>query len=178
MTLVQPPVLISAFANERAREWPCRHFRRFIELILADPAASVLLVGTRAQRVRGNEIVRGFSAERVVNGCGTMTWDQLVDAVDAAPYVVSNNSGIAHLAAMRDHWTLCLFSSSHAYVEWIPRGPKVVVIERVVSCGPCCLGGDYCPNGRVCMYDMDPDVVFRHFRQIYAATDTARVSAA
>jgi hypothetical protein len=160
---VVPPVVISPFANERVREWPIAHYRRFIERVLCEHRVPVAIVGTRAQRVRADELVRGFSYPEVVNTAGRLSWRQLVRLIDAAPYVVANNSGIAHLAAVRGCWTLCLFSGSHSWVEWMPRGPRVVVITRVTSCAPCALGGGRCPHRTACMTDLAPDAAFELF---------------
>ena len=163
------PVVISPFANERIREWPIRHYRRFIERLLRDREAPVHVVGTRPQLARCNEVVRGFPAPDVVNACGRLQWHELVALVDSARYVVSNNSGIAHLAASRGRWTLCLFSGSHSYVEWIPRGPRVVVLTRLTTCAPCELGDARCPHGVACLADLEPDRAFDLFAEIRAS---------
>lgn len=159
-------VLISPFANERLREWPMPHFRRLIELVLGRHFHRVLIVGTRAQRVRANDLVRGFSSADAVNACGTLSWGGLNAAVDSSRYVVSNNSGVAHLAASRSCWTLCLFAASHSWQEWMPRGPRVVVMSRSTLCAPCEVGSGRCPNGIACMTTLDPEFVFEHFSEI------------
>jgi ADP-heptose:LPS heptosyltransferase len=160
-------VVISPFANERMRDWPPDHFRRFIELALRDNDTRVVVVGTRAQRARANEIVRNFSASDVANACGQMSWSELVATIDSAAYVVANNSGVAHLASSRQRWTLCLFSNSHSYIEWMPRGPRTVVLSRAPACAPCEMGGDRCPNGRTCMTGLEPDKAFELFHEHY-----------
>lgn len=159
------PVVISPFSNERVREWPIANYRRFIARVLADHGIPVAIVGTRTQRVRANELVRGFPYPEVVNTCGELSWRELIELVDAAPYVVANNSGVAHLAATRGCWTLCIFSGSHSWVEWMPRGPRVVVVTRVTDCAPCALGGEPCPNGVACMSDLHPDAAFDLFEE-------------
>jgi ADP-heptose:LPS heptosyltransferase len=159
------PVVISPFANERVREWPISHYRRFIDRVLHDQKAPVLVIGTRPQRARANEVARGFPAPYVVNACGKLEWRELVALVDSAAYVVSNNSGVAHLAACRGLWTLCLFSGSHSYLEWMPRGPRVVVISRITACAPCHLGDNSCPHGVACMTDLEADRVFELFEE-------------
>jgi ADP-heptose:LPS heptosyltransferase len=163
------PVVISPFANERIREWPIGHYRRFIERVLRDHGAPVYIVGTRPQRARSNEVVRGFAVSDVANTCGKLQWHELVALVDGAAFVVSNNSGIAHLAASLGRWTLCLFSGSHSYVEWIPRGPRVVVLTRVTACGPCELADALCPHGVACMTDLEPDRAFELFAEARTA---------
>lgn len=165
------PVVISPFANERVREWPLAQYRRLIERVLAAGEGPVLVVGTRPQRVRANEVVRGFPHPEVVNSCGRLSWQELVGVIDRARYVVANNSGGAHLAAERGRWTLCLFSGSHSFVEWMPRGPRVVVLNRITDCAPCALGGGRCPHGVACMTDLDADAAFDLF-------ETARHAAA
>jgi ADP-heptose:LPS heptosyltransferase len=161
----QHPVVISPFANERVRQWPRSHFREFIEIVWREHRLRTLIVGTREQRALANDIVRGLPSERVQNACGSMTWERLVAAVDAAPYVIANNSGVAHLAAGRGKWTLCIFSASHAYNEWMPRGPHVVTVVRALACSPCSLGSDRCPNNVACLVDLLPADVFWRFDQ-------------
>jgi ADP-heptose:LPS heptosyltransferase len=164
----RPQVVISPFANEPIREWPISNFRRFIQRVLARHNATVFVVGTRPQRARANELVRGFSSIEVVNTCGNLSWCELTALIDSAAYVVANNSGTAHLAAYRGRWTLCIFSGSHSYVEWMPRGSRVVVVSRVTACAPCALGGDRCPHGAACMTDLQADTVFDLFEEARA----------
>ena len=173
------PVLVSPFANERVRQWPWPHFRALIELIVRQHGHPVTVVGTRAQRASANAIVRGLSSEMVVNACGAWSWQEIVQAVDAAPYVVANNSGIAHLAASRGRWTLCIFSASHAYCEWMPRGPRVVTLVKALACSPCCLGQERCTNGVACMVDFQPAEAFwcfNHARETAATLAPTEVS--
>jgi len=157
-------VVISPFANERWKEWPIPHYRRFIERALGEGAA-VVVVGTRSQRCRANEVVRGFSASEVVNLCGRTTWGHLVAIIDSASYVVCNNSGIAHLAASRGRWTLCIHAEAMSYLEWLPHGPHVVLLGRVTPCSPCDIGdGGGCPHRMACMRELLPDEAYEAFR--------------
>jgi ADP-heptose:LPS heptosyltransferase len=167
MTRTEPrAVVISPFANERARQWPARNYRELIGLIWREHGFAAMIVGTRGQRAVANDLVRGLSSERAMNTCGVLSWEELIEAVDAAPYVVANNSGVAHLAAVRGRWTLCLFSGSHAYNEWMPRGPLVVTVGRALPCSPCELGTERCPNNVACMAELQPSEVFWVFDHV------------
>jgi ADP-heptose:LPS heptosyltransferase len=157
------PVVIAPFANGRLKEWPSQNYRELIEIIWCEHDLPTLIVGTRAHRVMANDIVRGLSSEQVKNACGNLSWSEVVSVVDAAPYVVSNDSGIAHLAAARGRWTLCIFSASHAYCEWMPRGPSVVTVTKTLPCSPCSIASDRCPNEHICMVDLRPAEVFWRF---------------
>jgi ADP-heptose:LPS heptosyltransferase len=162
----QGSVVVSPFANERVRQWPSRNYRELIELIWHEHGFPVMIAGTRGQRAVANDLVRGLSSERVTNTCGYLSWRELTKAVDAAPYVVANNSGVAHLGAVRGRWTLCIFSGSHAYNEWMPRGPFVVTVSRAVACSPCELGSERCPNGLACMVEFQPSEIFWRFDHV------------
>ena len=157
------PVVISPFANERARQWPSRHYRDLIEIIGQEHGLPAMIVGTLDQRAAANTIVRGLSSELVCNACGALSWAEVVRAVDAAPYVVASNSGVSHVAAAHGRWTLCIFAASHAVTEWMPRGPRVVTVFRSLRCSPCALGATRCPNGAACMTGLSPSDVFRLF---------------
>jgi ADP-heptose:LPS heptosyltransferase len=161
-----PSVVIAPFANERVREWPARMYSELIDIIVRLEGYRVTIVGTRGQRVRANAIVRGLSSEQVANTCGSLAWSDLLALIDSSAYVVANNSGIAHLAASRGVWTLCIFAASHAMSEWMPRGPRVVTISRSLSCSPCSIGADLCPNDLACMSGLEADEIFWRFQRI------------
>jgi ADP-heptose:LPS heptosyltransferase len=169
-------VVISPFANERVREWPLGHFRRLIQRIISDKQMRVVLVGTRAQRVRANRLVHEFSALQVINECGKLKWNEVEGLIDSACCVITNNSGIGHFAAKRGKWLLCIFSASHSWLEWMPRGPRVVTITRVTKCSPCELGGEFCPNDIVCMNDLSPDAAYARFLDMQARAEEEQIA--
>lgn len=160
MSSAEGPIVIAPFANERVREWPLVNFRRFVELILAD-GRSVKIVGTTSQRARANELVRGFPAPDVVNVCGRTSWAELNAAILLAPFVVANNSGVAHLTAKLGQWLLCVFAGGHSWAEWMPRGPRVVTVARMVSCAPCEIGDGICPHSLACLAHLEPEVAYK-----------------
>jgi ADP-heptose:LPS heptosyltransferase len=167
-----PAVIVSPFANERVRQWPSRYFRELIEIILREDALPVAVVGSREQRTAANDIIRGLSSEWALNVCGRWSWAELEAAVEVAPYVVGNNSGVVHLAAARGRSTLCLFSGSHAFNEWMPRGPGVVVVMKPLPCSPCGPGDERCPNGLACLRELRPPEAFARFREARPASST------
>ena len=146
--------VVAPFANERVREWPLAHYRTAISSLME--THRVMVVGTPAQRLRANWLVRGFSSKRVVNMCGRTGWSEVIEAIAAADIVLANNSGIAHLAAARGVWTLCLFAGSHPHQQWRPIGPRAVTVTVKTSCSPCEIGAGRCPNDLACMTALEP----------------------
>ena len=146
--------IVAPFANERVREWPIAHYREAVSRLIE--THRVVVVGTRAQRLRANQLVRGFSSKDVVNMCGRMDWTDVVEAIDAADIVLANNSGVAQLAAARGTWTLCVFAGSHPYQQWRPVGSRAVTVSVRTTCSPCSIGAGRCPNDLACMSSLDP----------------------
>jgi ADP-heptose:LPS heptosyltransferase len=170
-------VVISPYANERIKEWPDGHFRDLIRRIVGDRDMRVIIVGTRAQRVRANALVREFSAIQVVNTCGQLQWSEVARLIDDANCVITNNSGIGHFAAKRGRWTLCVFGACHSWLEWMPRGPRVILITRMTACSPCEIGNSLCPNELVCMGHLTADAVYIRFLEIQARAEEERSAA-
>jgi len=151
------PIVLAPFANERLREWPISHFRRFIEVGLEDNQRFVIC-GTLAQRALANELVRRFPSDWVENYSGVTSWPEMQSLLRAAPFVVANNSGVAHLAASMGQWVLCVFGGKHHWMEWMARGPKVVTITHMPNCSPC--ESPVCPNSLACLKDVDPEMAY------------------
>jgi heptosyltransferase-2 len=153
------------------REWPAANFQRFIELALQD-GKHVVLSGTKAQRTLANEIVRPFPAGQVSNMCGRLSWADLNVLLRRSYCVVANNSGVAHLAAAADVWTLCIFGAKHAWNEWMPRGSRVILLARGPICSPCEAG--LCPNNLVCLTQLAPEFAYFEMSNTIAAAEQQR----
>ena len=156
--------VVAPFANERIREWSLDSYRRAVGVLRQ--THRVFVVGTRAQRLRANLLVRGFDPDEVVNSCGRMQWNDVLDTIDASDMVLANNSGIAHVAASRGKWTLCIFAGSHQYQQWRPLGPRVVTVSLGTACSPCIIGDGRCSNNMACMSTLDPELVLEMFNAI------------
>ena len=118
------------------------------------------LIGTNSQRLRANEIVRGFDASRVINDCGRLSWRRLLGLIHSADCVVGNNSGIAHLSARLGVATVCVFGGSHQQLEWHPSGPRTTILSRVIACSPCHFDhNDGCPYDKACLWGIMPGEV-------------------
>ena len=153
--------VVAPFANERVREWSIGHFRDAIALLIK--THQVTVIGTKAQRLRANQLVRGFSSNDAVNMCGRMQWADVLEMIEASDIVLANNSGIAHVAASRGKWTLCVFAGSHPYHQWMPIGPRAVTVTMRTACSPCEIGSGRCPNGVACMASLEAGFVLELF---------------
>jgi len=140
-----------------AKRWPARHFAALAQR-LASPAAPVLLLGSPKDAPVGEEIAA--AAEGCArNLCGTTSLDQAMDLIATAALVVTNDSGLMHVAAGFHRPTVALFgSSSPAYTP--PLSPAARVLSLNLSCSPCFQRE--CPLGHFdCLNKLEPERVAR-----------------
>ena len=155
-------LIVAPFSNCEIRDWPIGHYTALIGLLLRrlGPAQRITVIGTANQKLRANEIVRPYPADRVDNACGRLGWAAVTGRLAAARCVVGNNSGVAHLSAVCGTPTVCVFGGSQSRLEWHPRGPNVIIITRTIGCSPCMLDhGRTSPYDRACLRQIEPELV-------------------
>jgi heptosyltransferase-2 len=144
-----------------AKRWPARHFAELARA-LAARGRYVWLIGSRADRPIGEEIEHGSSGA-ALNLCGRTDLGAAVDLLSLAEAVVSNDSGLMHVAAALGRPLVALYgSSSPAHTP--PLGPARIV-SLGVECSPCF--ERQCPLGHFkCMNELAPRRVLKELREI------------
>src|SRR5664279_4423095 len=116
---MNPRVVIAPHSNERVRDWPAGHVRQLAILCVERLDAIVEFVGSRAQRHSVNTMIRALPADRYVNRCGLLSWEQSGSLMRTAACVVSNDTGIGHSAAQLGVPVVSVFSAKHSPLEWM-----------------------------------------------------------
>jgi heptosyltransferase-2 len=117
-----------------AKRWPARHFAELARLI-ATPQNPVWLIGSDKDAAVGDEIA-ATAGGAALNLCGRSTLEQAIDLIAGARAVVSNDSGLMHVAAALDRPLVALYgSSSPGYTP--PLSAQATIISRNLPCSPC-----------------------------------------
>jgi len=117
-----------------AKRWPEQHFAELAQQ-LASQGMPVWLLGSKKDAPVGDEIVR-LSQGAARNLCGVTNLEQAVHLLSIARHVVTNDSGLMHVAAALGTPLTALFgSSSPEYTP--PLSDKAHTIWLKLECSPC-----------------------------------------
>ena len=135
-----------------AKRWPPQYFGELARSLAAE-GSTIWVVGSSKERDIGEAIQQG-SAGTALNLCGRTTLDQAVVLLSGADMVVSNDSGLMHVAAALDRPMVALYgSSSPAFTP--PLSGRARILKLDVACSPCFERA--CPLGHFdCMMKLMP----------------------
>ena len=135
-----------------AKRWPAAHFAELAGRFLAR-GFSVWIIGSAKERALGEEIVR-LSGGACVNLCGGTTLDEAIDVLASCEIVISNDSGLMHVASALGKRLIALYgSSSPSYTPPLSRSATTLWLG--LSCSPCFRRE--CPLGHFnCMMQLTP----------------------
>lgn len=146
-----------------AKRWPAQHFAALARE-LAQRGYTVWLIGSGKDAQLGEEI-RAQSGGVCDNLCGKTDLAAAIDLISCAKLVVSNDSGLMHVAAALGKPLVALYgSSSPAHTPPLSVAARIVSID--IECSPCF--ARECPLGHFkCMNDLLP-------ARVLAEIDAAR----
>lgn len=135
-----------------AKQWPLEHFRALAESLVADEFEVRILGGPKDDDA-GETIAGGL--EHVHNLCGRTRLSDAVDLLADCRQVVTNDSGLMHVAAATGTLVHALYgSSSPAYTP--PLTDSAEIHTLALECSPCF--ARTCPLGHTrCLTELSPE---------------------
>jgi len=141
-----------------AKRWPARHFAALADLLTQSwPQVQVVLIGSMNERSIATEIIT-MSARPVRNLCGETALGDAFALISDAEGVVSNDSGLMHVAAAFGRPQAAIFGSSDPG-HTPPNSARAQVLWLKLDCSPCF--ARECPLGHTaCLTQISPETVF------------------
>jgi heptosyltransferase-2 len=145
-----------------AKRWPVSYFAEIAQRLQQHGFAVWLIGSAKDKDVAGKIVALGNPECR--NLCGSTGIGDAIALLSCAELVISNDSGLMHLAAALDRPMLALFGSSSPKFT-PPLSPKAEVIKLDIKCSPCFQRE--CPLGHFnCMMQLTPDMVWKKIEKM------------
>jgi heptosyltransferase-2 len=159
LTLDQPIAVFCPGAEYGpAKRWPISYFAELSQRLHAQGYA-VWLVGSAKDKEVSEKIV-ALGNPHCHNLCGATNLSDAIALLACASLVVSNDSGLMHIAAALDRPMLAIFGSSSPQFT-PPLSSQAQIIKVEIPCSPCFKRE--CPLGHFdCMMKLTPDFVAKH----------------
>ena len=135
-----------------AKRWPVAYYAELAQQ-LATQGYAIWLIGSPKDQAVGEEIA-ALSQGPCQNLCGVTDLSDAIALLSCADLVVSNDSGLMHIAAALDRPLLAIFGSSSPQFT-PPLSAQAQVLSLNLSCSPCFKRE--CPLGHFnCMMQLTP----------------------
>lgn len=166
------PLIVFAPGAEfgSAKRWPTAHFAQLAQTILhTHPAAQIVLLGSGKDKAVCEEIVA--LAPAVHNLAGVTALDQAIALIAQAAAVVSNDSGLLHIASALNRPVVAIYGPtdpSHAP----PFSDVAHALSLRLDCAPC--RQRECPLGHHhCMVNITADMVWKPLQPMLSCSKDA-----
>ncbi len=156
------------FARHATKEWPAERFAEIGLRFVQETDGAVMVFGGNQDVVRSGAvsgpIKAGARDERVFDFVGQLSLAETAAAMQYCDVVVTNDSGLMHIAAAMQKRTVAVFGSTVEEFGFFPPKQNSLILEQKgLKCRPCShIGLKACPEGHFrCMLDTDVETVWR-----------------
>ncbi|MPW37524.1 lipopolysaccharide heptosyltransferase II [Vibrio sp. B1Z05] len=149
-----------------AKKWPTAHYATLAKQLLEN-GFQVWLFGSEKDSSTTTEILESQSTEykiHIKNLAGETSLEEAVDLLSLCQHVVSNDSGLMHVAAATGCHVIGIYgSTSPNYTP--PLATQIDIINTDIECRPCFKRE--CPLGHLkCLQEILPETIFRRIAHV------------
>jgi len=150
-----------------AKRWPPKHFTDIAKNKIA-AGWQVWIFGSAKDLPLATEIAMDLGPTACVNLAGKTRLEEAIDLLALADAVVTNDSGLMHVAAALNRRVIAIYGSSDpGYTP--PLSPNATIVSIQVECSPCFK--KECPYGHYkCLQELKPDRVLAEMDRTPQAT--------
>jgi len=146
-----------------SKQWPAEHFAAVAMAMLRE-GWQVVLLGSANDRAVTTAIANIVQAESCLNLAGLTSLDEAIDLLSLAAAVVSNDSGLMHIAAALHRPLVAVYGSTSPDFT-PPLSDRAEPLSTDIACRPCFRRE--CPlHHKRCLTDLQPERVLASLRQL------------
>jgi len=155
-------------ARHFTKRWPQERFVEIGVQIAKMRSAKLLLFGSKEEELVCSDIAQLINSASgsgaAINLAGKLSLLETAVAFDTCSVVVTNDTGLMHLAAARKRKVVAIFGSTVKEFGFFPYGTENIVLENTgLACRPCThIGRATCPLGHFnCMNQISAEEVLQ-----------------
>jgi ADP-heptose:LPS heptosyltransferase len=149
-------------AKHGTKQYPAEAIARVCNLV----RYPVILLGGKEDKPTADAVSESVTSP-LLNGCGKYTLHQSASLVRQAKAVLSNDTGLMHIAAAFNKPMVSVWGNTipafgmYPYLPAVNPAPSMVAEVKGLSCRPCSkIGYKKCPKGHFrCMHEIDPEPI-------------------
>lgn len=163
----------SPTANHFTKRWLQERYVELGARLAKERNAKILIFGGKEDAEYCGDIAHMINSLRTSTAAesfaGSFSLLETAAALDACHLVVTNDTGIMHLAAARRRNVVAIFGSTVQQFGFFPYGTEAIVVEKKeLACRPCShIGREQCPKGHFkCMKEIHVEDVLEAAEQL------------
>ena len=118
------------------REWPIENFIALCQRLSDDTANRIVFVGTKEASKKSEILCKAVKNKKCIDFTGMTTLDELMELFNIGDILVTNDCGLAHLAALTPIRKFVFFGPETPDV-FAPLGDNNTIIYSGFPCSPC-----------------------------------------
>lgn len=146
-----------------AKRWPIHHFQTLARMCVQE-GWRVVVLGSGKEQGWGEAIAQA-AGEHGHNLAGSTSLSEAVDLLSFVQAVVTNDSGLMHVAAALDKPVVAIFGSSDPK-HTPPMAPLARIVSRNLHCAPCFKRQCPLKEPAPCLEEITPDEVLHHLQEL------------
>lgn len=132
-----PLIAIQAGASQQKRQWLPRNFVEFINILIREHDARVVMTGSKKEMEIITPIVEGCNSPNVFVAAGKTSIPQLAALLNQSDILVTGDTGPMHVCVAAGTPVVSMFLASAFGFETGPYSEGNIVLQPVIGCGPC-----------------------------------------
>lgn len=165
--LSRPAILLAPGAEYGpAKRWPTKHFAQ-IARVQREKGYQIVIAGSPKDAVYAEEIEQQAGSDSIINITGKTSISEAIHFMSLVKAVVTNDSGLMHIAAALKKPLVALYgSSAPSFTPPLSHDAKILSLQ--LACSPCFKRD--CPLGHTnCLVQLSPERVVQALDELNGA---------